>query len=99
MADELLPGEWSSDGERISDDELAELALSADPEPFLGPDAVPLRLGVAPGAATLSSWYMPAVVVQRASGWRRPVLVGIVATLVVLEALGLCSVFGQVVIG
>ncbi len=42
---------------------------------------------------------MPAASASRVSGWRTPVVVTLVVTLLVLEALGLCSVFGQVVAG
>jgi hypothetical protein len=42
---------------------------------------------------------MPAATSFGLRGWKRPVLLGVVVTLVVLEALGLCSVFGQVVVG
>lgn len=50
-------------------------------------------------AAALPAWYMPAVTLRHSSGAKRALVVSIVVTLVVLEALGLCSVFGQVVIG
>lgn len=46
----------------------------------------------------LPSWYMPALR-GRLFGWRAGVVVVIVATLLTLEILGLCSAFGQVVIG
>jgi len=91
---EALPGD-----EPISDEELEALALAADPNETAGIDAVPFFATPAYGAHLLSSWYMPAVAMRRSSGWHKPVVIAIVATLVVLEALGLCSVFGQVVVG
>ncbi len=89
------------DGSPITDAELEELALASDLEAPIPDDAVPIELALLSRAAPtgLASWYMPAVISARSSGWRRPVVIGIVGTLVVLEALGLCSVFGQVVIG
>lgn len=92
------PDRWPATAECADDDELAALALASDPNPELGPDAVPLTLfGV--DATSLSSWYMPVVAIRRADGWRKPVVFGIVVALLALEALGLCSVFGQVVVG
>jgi hypothetical protein len=83
----------------IDDEELASLALAADLDEPVPPDAVALSL-VGPSAGpALSAWYMPAVTAAHTSGWCRPVVIGIVVTLLALEALGLCSVFGQVVVG
>lgn len=61
------------------------------------PDGIP-RAPIPPESGLLSSWYMPAAT-RRVHGWRAVVVVGIIVVLLVLEALGLCSVFGQVVIG
>ncbi|HUY31105.1 MAG TPA: hypothetical protein VMV02_08960 [Acidimicrobiales bacterium] len=82
----------------MTDAELTELALAAEPDGRIDPDAVPLVLGDE-GGGLLASWYMPPATVARVSGWKAPVVVTLVVTLVVLEALGLCSVFGQVVVG
>ena len=83
----------------LSDAELEELALAGELDAPLAADAVPLSLLSNSTAACLPSWYMPPVGMHRFSRWRTVVVVSIVATLVALEALGLCSVFGQVVIG
>lgn len=94
------PVEWTLDSQEdieISDDELTTMALAAGADSPLGADAVPLHLG--PSYAMLGSWYMAPISTKRLSGWRMPVVIAIVATLVALEALGLCSIFGQVVIG
>ncbi|MCU1492956.1 MAG: hypothetical protein JWO62_720 [Acidimicrobiaceae bacterium] len=102
-ADSAITGlvglESGLDDDRFSDDELTALALAAEPDPVVEPDAVPIALGPRFSSSMLGAWYMPAVAMHRSSGWRRPVVVALVATLVVLEALGLCSVFGQVVVG
>lgn len=86
-------------GEPVSDDELAMLALTGDPDSPLEKDARPIEFHPAWTTNALPRWYMPEVAVTRFSGWRLPVALGIVVVLVALEALGLCSVFGHVVIG
>lgn len=83
----------------ITDAELTALALADEGEPQLGENAVPIFLDIGHYQSMLSAWYMPPTSTRHISGWRKPVVLGIVATLVVLEALGLCSIFGQVVIG
>lgn len=85
--------------EAVSEDELAALALAADPASPVDADAVPLDefLGRQPGL--LPAWYMPRPASHAGSKWRTAVVLGVVAAFVVLEALGLCSIFGQVVVG
>lgn len=83
----------------FSDEELTELALAADPNQPLDADAVPLALHGGEYFDLLPHWYMPPALSTGASRRRKTVILVIVATLVVIEALGLCSVFGQVVIG
>jgi hypothetical protein len=107
FADATPGGALSEDGapsedEALSEDELgqlAELALSAPIDVPLDPDAVPLQLSRIVPPVQLPAWYMPAVAIRHCSGTKRAVVVSIVVALLVLEALGLCSVFGQVVIG
>ena len=83
----------------FSDAQLSELALSADMDRLLPDDAVAIRLSPLDSSSLLGAWYMPPVATRRVAGWRRWVMFLIVATFLILEALGLCSVFGQVVIG
>ena len=87
--------------EVFTDDELTELALAADPDAGVADDAVPLGefLGAGGGAGELlPGWYMPAPMggnrVLR--GWRRRVVLLIVASFVLLNAYGLCSTYGYV---
>ncbi len=85
--------------DQFTDDELAAFALEADPDPSLT-DARPIHeiLGVS-GESTLPEWYMPPVMrgLPRVHGWRRGVIFTFVLTLVVIEAFGLCSTYGQII--
>jgi hypothetical protein len=83
----------------FSDAELTALALGEASGDRLPGDAVPLSLYLGQDAGLLPQWYMPPVMARRCRGWRRPVILGLVAAFLVIEALGLCSVFGQLVIG
>ncbi len=95
----LLVGDEESG---ITDDQLTALALGADPCLPMDEGAVPLsvylgHLGQVGGL--LPQWYMPAPMARRAKGWRVPVVLVIVGAFVVIEALGLCNTFGQLVPG
>ncbi len=79
--------------------ELTELALAADPDAPVDADAVPLAVYLGEVAGLLPEWYMPTPMLRRASAWRVPVVMAIVAAFVFIEALGLCSTFGQLVPG
>jgi len=84
-------------GALVTDDELAAEALAADPEPCLD-DARPFLEGEeAFNASTLPGWYMPAPMSsgRRLEGWRRATAFTFIAALVVIEAFGLCSTYGQ----
>jgi hypothetical protein len=81
------------------DEELVALALAADPEPALGDDAVPIRpLGAAAGDL-LPDWYMPAPSTGVRPGWRRRVAVGVVSSILLINAAGLCVTYGPVTFG
>ena len=85
----------------IPDDELAAEALAADPDLVLPADAVPWSVAVGGDHPTLlPDWYMPApdggATVR--PGWRRRVGVGLVTTFVLINAAGLCSTYGAVVL-
>lgn len=82
----------------LTDEDLTALAL-ADAETPLGADAVPLIAQPRSALGAFGSWYMPPPDVSRLEGWRKSIVIAVVVTLVVIEALGLCSVFGQVVVG
>ena len=94
----FFPEGWASEGgyhdEQISDDELTVLALAADPEPELGPDAIPFTPYRNQPSASLPLWYMPPVTARAAGGWRLPVVASVVLALLLINALGLCITYG-----
>ena len=79
-----------------TDDELAALALSADPHPKIDPRVPPWQPLSTTMAGLLPTWYMPAPSgTQRGTGTR--VAIGfIVAGFVLINALGLCVTYGVV---
>jgi len=84
----------SLEPELLSDEELAELAMAADPGAPLGPDAVPWNFGYGSARNLLPDWYMP---IPTARGRGRPtrvVVVSIVVSIVVICAFGLCITSG-----
>jgi hypothetical protein len=85
----------------FTDEELSELALAADADAGVADDAVPLGefLGAGgAGAELLPDWYMPAPAGagRLLQGWRRRVVLLIVASFLLLNAYGLCSTYGHV---
>jgi hypothetical protein len=90
----------------LTDDELTEQALAADPDAGVAEDAVPLSelLGSTVGPGTgelLPGWYMPAPMgtARLLRGWRRRVVLLIVASFLLINAYGLCSTYGWVGFG
>jgi hypothetical protein len=86
----------------IGDEELAAIALAADPEPVVDAGARPLSevLGTdAPGL--LPEWYMPAPMGgQRVlRGWRRRVIFLVIVSFLVITGFGLCNTYAQLHIG
>jgi hypothetical protein len=95
--DELVAGDEAP----ITDDELAALALAADPEAPVDDGAVPVWefLGE-PGGGPLPAWYMPAPMrPRRIDGWRRHVVrcsvASVIASFLLINACGLCNTYGQ----
>ena len=79
----------------ISDAELEALALAADPDAPLDPDAVPFDpYGLGDGTL-LPSWYMP--VPHRSERSRRTtaVVALVVLAILVVNAVGLCVTYGH----
>jgi hypothetical protein len=80
----------------ITDEELTALALAADPDEPLGPDALPLDIFPPQFLGALPGWYMAPVTVRAAPrSWRMPVVLMIVAAFLLIDAFGLCITYGQ----
>ncbi|MHB8594623.1 MAG: hypothetical protein ACYDB3_09905, partial [Acidimicrobiales bacterium] len=77
------------------DDELTALALAADPGAPLDPDAVPIGVYLSELPCLLPSWYMAPVMARHSGRWRAAVILSVVAAFLIIEALGLCSTYGQ----
>ena len=85
----------------ISDDELAAEALAADPDAPVPDDAVALSAENL-GSDLLPGWYMPtpaAVGGRLLQGWRRRVVLLVIASFLLINAYGLCSTYGHVGFG
>jgi hypothetical protein len=89
--------ETDDDQEPLSDEELTELALAADPDAPLDAAAVPFASSSAGSLGLLPSWYMPAVAFGTAQRYWKIIVFVLVATLFAIEAAGLCSTYGQLV--
>jgi hypothetical protein len=86
----------------ISDEELAELALAADPEIEADPDAVSVwEITGFADRHWLPSWYMPSPVggARLLQGWRRHIVLLVIASFLVIDAYGLCNTYGWVKFG
>jgi len=93
-----VPGEGTEVEEpEISDEDLAALALAADVDEPLSPDAVPLDVYTSQAGSFLPEWYMPPVMARRARRWRVPVVWVIIAAFLLIDAFGLCICYGQLV--
>lgn len=92
-----------TDPEAVTDDELTALALAADPDAPLDDDAVPFTAVLDPdGDRLLPDWYMPVASVSSGrllTGWRRRVVMFIIAAFLLINAYGLCSTYGVVRFG
>jgi hypothetical protein len=84
----------------FTDAELTVLALAADPDQDLDPNAVPLSEysdDAGDRYSPLPGWYMPAPMVRGQSRLRTAIVLSIVVSLLLIEALGLCVTYGQLV--
>jgi hypothetical protein len=80
--------------EALTDDELAELALAADPEAPLPDDAVPIDVHLARVGPALPLWYMPPAMARGSRRWKAPVVLAIVGAFLLIDAMGLCNTYG-----
>jgi hypothetical protein len=79
----------------ITDAELTALALAADPDQPLDPDAVPLNDYLSSSVGLLPEWYMAPVVTRHISRGPQLVVLVVIGAFLVIEAFGLCSTYGQ----
>ena len=87
------------EGTPLTDDELAALALAADPDEPVDDDAVSLPALLGTDRTTpLPSWYMPAPMGHSAPvvGWRRRVVWLVIAAFLTITAYGLCNTYGDI---
>ena len=83
------------DDRPITDEELTDLALAADPDAGIDADAVPWTVG---GDGPLPDWYMPAATTVR-RGWKsKAVVCVVIAAFLAINAAGLCITYGHLVI-
>ncbi len=88
----------TADGRSVlTEAELTELALAAEPMSAPAEDAVPIATFLGQGPGLLPTWYMPAPMARFSPRWRLPVVLALVGAFLIIEAFGLCSTFGQVV--
>ena len=78
----------------ITDDELTELALAAEPHDPMDDDAVPFRSLDAEGEPLLPEWYMPASTGRARRDWRSRVAISMCVGLVLISSCGLCITNG-----
>jgi hypothetical protein len=86
----------------MTDDELTALALAADPDVEVGDDAVSLwDLAASEPEDLLPAWYMlsPMTRTRMLHGWRRTVVLLLIASFLLIDAYGLCSTYGWVGFG
>jgi len=90
----------------FTDEELTELALAGDPDTVVADDAVPMSVLLGSGETSdagglLPPWYMPPPMgtSRLLQGWRRRIVLLIVASFVLINAVGLCSTYGSVGFG
>ena len=85
----------------VTDEELAALALAADPDTAVPDDAVPLQAADGSGQSLLPGWYMPSPAPgsRLRRRWARVVVALIIASFLAINAYGLCSTYGPVRFG
>ncbi len=76
----------------VIDEELTAEAMAADPDVIVPDDAVPF--GVSETERSLPEWYMPAPGSIRRTRPRVVAVTGLVLSLLIVNAAGLCVTYG-----
>jgi hypothetical protein len=78
-----------------SEEELASLALAADPRAPIDVAAVPIGIHLAQLGSALPLWYMPPAAGSRGSRrWKAPFVIAVVSAFLLIDLLGLCNTYG-----
>jgi hypothetical protein len=92
----VTSAEMDTDLPPISDEELAELAMAAEPDPVIDDDAVPFAVLHGEFGDVLPAWYMPAPASAGGSRRRNAIVATVViGSLLFVNALGLCVTYGR----
>lgn len=83
----------------MTDEELTALALAADPDAPLSDDAVSIWELDDHAVSSLPDWYMPTPrgAAPAGPGWRRRVALVLIVSFLAIDAAGLCSTYGHIV--
>ena len=81
--------------EPISDEDLAELAMAADPDQAIDDDAVPLTQFQGEYGNLLPNWYMPAPAGHGSRRRTAVIATVVIFSLLFINALGLCVTYGR----
>lgn len=84
---------YGSNVAEITDEELTALALAADPDAPIDPDAEPFGAATSAGAL-LPDWYMPGPAPFRRTRPRVMAVAVIIGALLLVNAAGLCVTYG-----
>lgn len=90
----LVAADNPPDDDAITDDELAALALAADPDQPIDPRAVPMTIAADSASGLLPDWYMPRAVSPVRGPLRRSLVGFVVLALLAINAAGLCVTNG-----
>jgi hypothetical protein len=84
----------------VSDEQLSLLALAADPDTVVPDDSVSLWDLVGQDQRLLPDWYMPPISAgpRKHPRWRRRVALVIICAFLAVDAYGLCSTYGYLVV-
>lgn len=100
MGDDAVEGSaLLAEAAPVDDDELASLAMAADPDTVVSDDAVSIwDRAELRTASPLPAWYMPmpATGGRLLRGWRRRLVFVIIAAFILINMYGLCSTYGWV---